>query len=102
MKKHLLTGGALLGVLLTPAAFATTATSLSSFEGMEDPIAQYHPLTDTMTFTSTFVNITDQGSGTFRFTLRFRKDQWWDGDRDTTLEDRGRAEVKGLGAHQKV
>ena len=75
-------------------------TSISSFEGKEEPTVLYHPSTGSFTNDS-YVNMTDQGSGIVRFTLRYHPDQdWWDGDRNTTNTDRQRAEVKGLGPHQ--
>ena len=76
------------------------ASGLSSFEGIEEPTVIYHP--GTKSFTSdAFANITDVGGGTIRFTLRYQP-EWWDGDRATGNRDRQRAEVKGLGAHQKT
>src|SRR5262245_57753007 len=84
----------------TPAR-ATTATSLSSFEGEEEPTVLYHPSSQSFTNDS-FDNITDQGGGVIRTMLRYNPAQdWWDGDRATTNDDRQRAEVKGLGSHQK-
>jgi hypothetical protein len=81
---------------------ATIATSSSSFEGIEEPTVLYHPSNGTFTNDS-FVNINDQGSGVIRYTLRYQPDMdWWDGDRATTNIDRQRAEVKGLGVHQKT
>ena len=81
--------------------WGATATTLGSFEGEEEPTVLYHPSSGTFTSDS-FDNITDQGGGVFRYTLRYRPDQdWWDGDRATTNDDRQRAEVKGLGAHQR-
>src|SRR5690349_9405308 len=75
-------------------------TSISSFEGKEEPTVLYHPSTGSFTNDS-YVNMTDQGGGIVRFTLRYHPDQdWWDGDRNTTNNDRQRAEVKGLGPHQ--
>ena len=82
-------------------ACAATATSLSSFEGREEPTVLFHPSNDTFTNDS-LVNITDQSGGVIRYTLRYQPNQdWWDGDRNTTNDDRQRAEVKGLGIHQK-
>jgi hypothetical protein len=76
------------------------ATGLASFEGREEPTVLYHPSTATFTDDS-YVNMTDQGGGVMRFTLRYHPEQdWWDGDRATTNIDRQRAEVKGLGPHQ--
>jgi autotransporter-associated beta strand protein len=84
------------------SACAATATSLSSFEGREEPTVLYHPSNGSFTNDS-YVNITDQGGGVIRYTLRYQPDlDWWDGDRNTTNDDRQRAEVKGLGAHQKT
>jgi hypothetical protein len=100
MKKHYAAFGALaIGLLATPAAFAVTATSMGSFEGEEEPTVIYHPGSNSFT-NDGFDNMTSPSSGTFRFLLRFRSSQW-DGDRNTTNKDRQRAEVKGLGAHQK-
>jgi hypothetical protein len=82
------------------SSVAATATSLSGFEGREEPTVLYHPLTNTFTPDS-YANMTDQGDGTVRFELRYRPGDWWDGDRSTTNRDRQRAEVKGLGPHQK-
>jgi autotransporter-associated beta strand protein len=83
-------------------ASAATATSLNSFEGREEPSVLYHPSSDSFTSDS-YTNITDQGRGIIRYTLRYQPNQdWWDGDRSTTNDDRQRAEVKGLGAHQKT
>ena len=78
--------------LLALAARATPVfeTSLSSFEGKEEPTVLYHPSTATFTSDS-YVNMTDQGSGVVRFTLRYHPDvDWWDGDRNTTNTDRQR------------
>lgn len=80
---------------------AIQATSISSFEGIEEPGVLYHP--STLRFTpDTYANITNPSPGLFSFTLRYHPaSDWWDGDRTTTNDDRQRAEVKGLGAHQK-
>ncbi|HTB80803.1 MAG TPA: HYR domain-containing protein [Opitutaceae bacterium] len=79
---------------------ATTATSLSSFGGEEEPAVIYFP--DTHTFVSdSYVNITDLGGGVFQMLLRYSPTQW-DGDRTTSNTDRGRAEIKTLGAHQFI
>jgi Ca2+-binding RTX toxin-like protein len=86
--------------LAAPSSFAATATSLSSFEGREEPTVLYYPLTNTFV-PDTYPNMTDQGGGVVRFELRYRSNEWWDGDRSTTNRDRQRAEVKGLGPHQK-
>jgi len=78
---------------------ATTATSMSSFEGEEEPTDIVHS-NGSITAGDTFDNMTSPSSGTFRFYLRFNSSQW-DGDRSTGNTDRQRAEVKGLGVHQK-
>jgi hypothetical protein len=90
------------GMPVSSSVAATIATGLSSFEGIEEPTVLYHPSNGTFTNDS-FVNITDQGSGVIRYTLRYQPDMdWWDGDRATTNIDRQRAEVKGLGVHQET
>jgi len=76
-------------------------TSLKSFEGIEEPrmdwvVAEH----DVERKASNFFNITDVAPGTVRMFLRYRRD-WWDGDQATNRRDRQRAEVKGLGPHQK-
>lgn len=77
---------------------ATTATSLSSFDGVEEPSVIYHPSSGTFTNDS-FTNITTVASGDFKFYLRYSSSSW-DGDRATTNNDRQRAEVRALGTHQ--
>ena len=90
-----------LSVLLSASVHAAvTATGLSSFEGIEEPLVRYAPATGTFVRDS-LVNITDVGDGTFRMRLRYHTDEW-DADRDTMNKDRQRAEVKGLGPHQKL
>jgi hypothetical protein len=89
----------LLSSLAIPATFATTATSLSSFGGIEEPSAIVHA-SGSVTQGDTYVNITDRGSGTFRFLLRYYKGNWSDGDRNTTSTSMQRAEVKVLGSRQ--
>lgn len=85
-----------------PAPASEEATNLQSFEGLEEPPVVYQPSTRTFTLDD-YVNITNPSPGLFRFTLRYRPaEDWWDGDRTTTNDDRQRAEVKGLGAHQKT
>jgi hypothetical protein len=86
-----------LSVCLTPGR-AVTATGLSSFEAIEEPLVRFYPATGQFV-PDDFVNITDLGDGVFRMTNRFSA-EWWDGDRDTPNKDRQRAEVKGLGPHQ--
>lgn len=85
--------------LLPLSARAVTATGLSSFEGIEEPLVRYQPTTGNF-IPDDFVNITDIGERTFRMFLRYHSDLW-DADRDTKNKDRERAEVKGLGRHQK-
>jgi hypothetical protein len=79
---------------------AHTADSLKSFGGVEEPQVVYHPTTKAFT-DDDFINITDQGHGTFRMQLRYRDGQWWDGDRENKSTDRQRAEVKVLGPRQR-
>jgi hypothetical protein len=80
---------------------ATTAVSLSDFDGVEEPAVIYHPSTNTFTNDS-YVNITSPSSGDFKFYLRYTSGSSgsWDGDRTTTSTDRQRAEVRALGTHQ--
>jgi hypothetical protein len=85
------------GAFAAPA-LATSASSFSSFEGEEEPTVIYHPSTDSFT-NDTYDNMTSPSSGDFKFYLRYSSSSW-DGDRNTTSNDRQRAEVKGLGAHQ--
>jgi hypothetical protein len=85
--------------LLAPLSRATTAASLDSFEGVEEPLVKFFPGSGKFE-RDRFANITDRGGGTFRFSLRYNA-EWWDADRDTLNKDRQRAEVKGLGPHQK-
>jgi hypothetical protein len=84
---------------LTAAARATTATGLSSFEALEEPLVKFFPATGKFA-PDAFANITDRGNGVFRMAVRCNA-EWWDGDRDTPNRDRQRAEVKGLGPHQR-
>jgi hypothetical protein len=84
--------------LLSTTAYATTATSYSSFGGVEEPTVIYRVSSDSFTNDS-YDNTTGSGS-TFKFELRFNSSQW-DGDRATTSEDRQRAEVRQLGTRQK-
>jgi len=101
MKKQLWsTLGAFVAVAgLSAPSFASTATGFSSFEGEEEPAVIYHPSSNSFTNDS-YDNMTSPSSGDFKFYLRFSSSSW-DGDRTTTSDDRQRAEVKGLGAHQK-
>lgn len=91
--------GLTLAALLPISTRAVTATGLSSFEGIEEPTVRYQPATGKFIHDD-FVNITDVGERTFRMFLRYHSDLW-DADRDTKNKDRERAEVKGLGRHQK-
>jgi hypothetical protein len=88
-----------LSSLAIPAAYATTATSLGSFGGIEEPSAIYHA-DGSVTQGDAYVNITDRGGGVFRFLLRYHKGDWSDGDRNSTSTTMQRAEVKVLGARQ--
>ena len=78
---------------------AYRSLGLVSFEGIEEPVIKCIAATR-LDERDQFVNITDQGDGVVRMLLRFRGD-WWDGDQATRRRDRQRAEVKGLGPHQK-
>ena len=84
---------------IVPATFATTATSMSSFGGEEEPSAILH-YGGTVTQGDTYDNMTDRGGGVFRFLLRYNKGNWSDGDRNSTSTTMQRAEVKVLGARQ--
>ena len=88
----------LLSAVAVPA-FATTATSKSSFGGIEEPSAIVRA-SGTVSQGDSYLNITDRGGGTFRFLLRYYRGDWCDGDRDTTNQNMQRAEVKVLGARQ--
>lgn len=103
MKKSLFKSGlVVLSAFAATSAYAVTATSLSSFGGHEEPTTRYLVSSDSFATNDTYVNITSPSSGKFRMTLRYRNNQWWDGDRDSTsTKDRGRAEVKVLGSRQK-
>ena len=87
------------GSVLASTARATTATGLSSFEAVEEPLVKFFPATGRFA-PDDFVNLTEVGGGTFRMFERYNS-EWWDGDRDTQNKDRQRAEVKGLGPHQR-
>lgn len=79
---------------------------LKSFEGVEEPRMKWvegpnggHAERDD------FVNITERQPGVVRMFLRYRGNgstEWWDGDQGTSRRDRQRAEIKGLGPHQKT
>jgi hypothetical protein len=92
---------AALSVFASALARADTAGQIRDFEGVEEPAVVYK--VSTKNFTSdTFKNIQDMGNGIVRFALRYRAGDWWDGDRTTDSDDRQRAEVKGIGRHQKT
>jgi hypothetical protein len=97
MNKLAFTAG-LVGSFLT--TFAETATSLKSFEGIEEPEVKYIVASNEFV-PDKFVNITDREPGVVRMTLRYHANDWWDGDRDRHDTSRQRAEVKGIGPHQK-
>lgn len=80
--------------------FALTATNLAGFEGIEEPVVRY-VVAQKQFVPDDFTNITDRGDGTVRMTLRYH-DDWWDGDRDRYDITRQRAEVKGIGPHQRT
>src|SRR5690242_14130225 len=82
------------------SASAGVATKVKDFEGAEDPKMKYLVKEDKCV-PDDFDNITDVGDDTVRMTLRYRKGDWWDGDQKTERKDRQRAEVKGIGPHQK-
>jgi hypothetical protein len=88
-----------LGSGLAVPALAVTADGLRSFEGIEEPELRYIVATGKFVY-DPFVNITDVGDHTVRMTLRYGPD-WWDSDRDRPDTSRQRAEIKGLGPHQK-
>ena len=99
MKTSTLIAGAFLGAFLPTFMSATTATSLGSFGGNEEPTVIYDLQSGFRS--DSYTNTTDRGGGRFRFFLRHRDNDWWDGDRNTTSTDRQRAEVKVLGARQR-
>lgn len=80
------------------------AIGLASMEGVEEPHVRWI-VANKGVVDDDFVNITDQGGGVVRFFLRYRGNDpaggWWDGDQHTDRFDRQRAEVKGIGPHQK-
>jgi hypothetical protein len=82
------------------ATLATPAFPLGPFEGEEEPTVIYDVQSGFRS--DSYDNMTSPSSGTYRFVLRFRRGDWWDGDRNTSNTDRQRAEVKGLGSHQKT
>jgi len=79
---------------------AVVARTLKDFEGLEVPSEKF------VVASQKFVKerpdaITEVGPGVFRFALRIRAGEWWDGDRGTGSKDRQRAEVKGLGPNPR-
>jgi hypothetical protein len=84
-------------VVLWGVLAAAGVAAAQSFEGEEEPTVVYHVSGGSFSNDS-YDNI--QSGSSYKFVLRFRPNNWWDGDRDTTNNDRQRAEVKGLGAHQ--
>jgi hypothetical protein len=102
MKSLSLVSAALTLAAISPTTLrATTATSLSDFDGVEEPKVIYHVSSNSFTNDS-YVNITTPSSGTFKFYLRYTSGSSWDGDRTTTSTDRQRAEVRALGTHQNT
>jgi hypothetical protein len=87
-------------VLLAAPGWSLTATNLAGFEGLEEPVVRY-VVAQHQFVPDDFTNLTDQGGGTVRMTLRYH-DDWWDGDRDRHDTTRQRAEVKGIGPHQRT
>jgi hypothetical protein len=98
-KNHAITMAVLSMLAAGTNSFATTATGLSSFGGIEEPSAISHA-GGSVTQGDTYKNITDQGGGTIRFLLRYYQGNWSDGDRNTTSTSMQRAEIKVLGARQ--
>jgi hypothetical protein len=76
------------------------ATNLASFEVVEEPTVRY-VVASNVFVPDAFTNITDVGDSAVRMFLRYRAGDWWDADRDKDSKDRQRAEVAGLGQHQK-
>jgi len=87
------------GILPSPL-LAGTATRLADFEGVEEPELRYLVKTGKFVYDD-YVNIRDAGEHTVRMTLRYHAGDWWDSDRDKQDTSRQRAEVKGIGPHQK-
>jgi hypothetical protein len=80
---------------------AAVATKLADFEGIEEPELRYIVASGKFVYDD-YVNIRDVAPGTVRMTLRYRGGDWWDSDRDRQDTSRQRAEVKGVGKHQKT
>src|SRR5439155_8396756 len=93
-----------MGVCLAAAAAArvrgavpVVVPGVSGFEGEEEPTVIYFP--DTLTFQNdSYDNMIDEGGGMTRVTLRnnYSTLGWWDGDRNTSNDDRQRGEWKGI------
>src|SRR6185369_6386834 len=84
---------------LVRAATPVVVQNISGFEGEEEPTVIYYP--DTATFANdSYDNMIDEGGGMTRVTLRnnYPTLGWWDGDRNTTNDDRQRGEWKGFDA----
>lgn len=99
MKITPLIAGGFLAAVVPSLSLALTATSMGSFGGVEEPTVIYDLQSGFRN--DSHANITDRGGGRFRFVLRHRDNDWWDGDRATTSTDRQRAEVKVLGPRQR-
>lgn len=87
--------------VLAISAAAATAGKLADFEGVEEPEKRYL-VAEKKFVPDDYVNIRDAEPGTVRMTLRYRGGEWWDSDRERDDTSRQRAEVKGIGAHQKT
>lgn len=85
----------------TAALSATVVSKLADFEGVEEPERRY-VVAEHRFLPDTYVNIRDVAPGTVRMTLRYHAGEWWDSDRDRGDTSRQRAEVKGIGPHQKT
>jgi hypothetical protein len=92
----------LLNGSLALSASALTATNLSCFEGVENPRVLFMVTNNVFAPNPFRGNIVDVGDHTVRMFLRFRTNEWWDGDQGKTDRSRQRAEVKGIGPHQKT
>src|SRR5438105_1162777 len=93
-------GGVMVLVASSAAARAATPVvvqNTSGFEGTEEPTVIYYPATATFQDDS-YHNMIDEGGGMTRVTLRnyYPTLGWWDGDRNTTNDDRQRGEFKGI------
>jgi hypothetical protein len=104
-------------LIVATASCATSTTRPATTQTVTGPTVQWHgDSTDPESATRwtqgpiflcspdgtyPFINITDEGGGVVKMFLRYRGD-WWDGDQATLRKDRQRAEIKGLGPHQKT